>query len=139
MAKAVLRGYIAYKLSETSREALLERFPAAYARAICSHITYRFDVPQETPLPPVPKSVLVIGCANDQRGVQALVVSVDGAEERPQPLAGRFHITQSLADGRSAVESNDVIKQGWRRLQEPVAVQVEPVWIAFEVRRQIGR
>jgi hypothetical protein len=57
--------------------------------------------------------------------VQAMVVEIGGSSRRPD--GGTYHITWSLAEGRKARESNDVIRdKGWSRWDEAVEVTVEP-------------
>jgi hypothetical protein len=51
----------------------------------------------------------VVGVADDGAGVQALVVEIGGTTRRPDGSA--YHITWSLARGRRAAESNDVIRE----------------------------
>ena len=53
-----------------------------------------------------------MGVADDGAGVQALVVEIGGTTRRPD--GATYHIAWSLAPGREAVESNDVIRErGW--------------------------
>jgi hypothetical protein len=57
--------------------------------------------------------------------VEALVVSVDGSVDRPD--GSIFHITWSLGDGRSAKESNDVLRErGWKEWDHPVPLTLTP-------------
>jgi hypothetical protein len=42
---------------------------------------------------------------------QALMVEIGGANCRPD--GSTYHVTWSLANGREAVESNDVLRRGW--------------------------
>lgn len=113
-----------WKVDRAQRDDLLARFPPRYARPVADHVTLRANVPSGTPLPP-PARCRIVGDADDGTGVQAMVVEIDGTSDRPG--GGTFHITWSLAAGRRARESNDVIAAyGWRRHAEPVAVKVEP-------------
>ena len=76
---------------------------------------------------PLPEAAVgeIIGRADDGEGVEALVVSIDGSTDRPG--GGTYHITWSLAEGREARESNDVIdKEGWADLDLPVPVTLHP-------------
>jgi hypothetical protein len=115
---------VGWKLDPAQREALLARFPARYARPIADHVTLRANVPASTPLPGA-VSARIVGHADDGSGVQAMVVEIDGTTDRPG--GGTFHITWSLADGRKAKESNDVIAaRGWERHAEAVHVKLEP-------------
>jgi hypothetical protein len=72
------------------------------------HITEKFGVRESDGLPPN-KSVKVVGHAVDEKGVEALVVSVDGqttrADKRP------YHLTRSLGEGRKASESMATVEK----------------------------
>ncbi len=123
------KGYLAYKLTDASRAAVLQKYPEHYEHIVCSHITYQFDVPEGTKeLPPQPESVVVVAEVDDGRGVQALVAEVNGDTHRPH--GGTFHITESLGPGRKAVESNDLVdnEENWQPV-EPLSLEVVPAWI----------
>ena len=65
----------------------------------------------DAPLPPEADGEIV-GRADDGSGVEAMVVRLGGTTDRPD--GSTYHITWSLADGRRAKESNDVIAaRGW--------------------------
>lgn len=114
---------IGWKLDPAKREALLATLPAQYGQVVADHVTLRSRVEADTP-PPPPVRCRIIGAADDGQGVQAMVVEIDGQTDRPG--GGTFHITWSLAEGRRAVESNDVIAEhGWSLL-EPQDVQLTP-------------
>jgi hypothetical protein len=67
----------------------------------------------------------VVGRTDDERGVEAMVVAIDGTTDRPD--GSTYHITWSLADGRRARESNDVIRErGWQELDQPIPVTLQP-------------
>lgn len=77
------------------------------------HITVEFGIPNDSPLPPKPNNVQVIGVASDEKA-QALVVSVDGKTERPD---GRlFHVTVSTADNVKPFYSNRLLESGYTPL-----------------------
>jgi hypothetical protein len=104
--------YVAgWLLAEEDREPLLTVFPPAYPQVVAHHVTLRAGVPPDTP-PSKAEGGTVIGLADDGAGVQALVVEIEGSTRRPD--GSTWHITWSLAPGRKAVESNDVIRtHGW--------------------------
>lgn len=110
---------IGWRLDPDGRADLLVRFPPRYPRLIADHVTFgRTD----KPLPPMPpaQSAAVIGHAHDGAGVEALVVEIAGTSARWD--GGTYHVTWSLADGREARESNDVIARlGW----SPVSGRLE--------------
>ena len=113
-----------WKLQREDRAVLLARFPARYRRTVADHVTLRFGTDNDTPLPTAHRGE-VIGEANDGAGVQALVVRIGGTTERGD--GSHFHITWSLADGRQARESNDVIRDhGWRAIDPPIPIRLEP-------------
>lgn len=102
---------IGWLVEEDQRPALLDRFRPVYAKTIAHHVTLKSGVPENEPPPPDVRCEIV-GEADDGKGVQALVVEIDGTTDRPD--GSTYHITWSLADGRKAKESNDVIRDhGW--------------------------
>jgi hypothetical protein len=115
--------FVGWALEREERKALLERFPPRYPEAVADHVTLKFGdraakLPTET-------SGEIVGQADDGQGVQAMVVLIGGTTERPD--GSTYHITWSLAPGRQAKESNDVIREcGWKPLPEPVAIVLEP-------------
>lgn len=118
------RPIAGWKLDAEDREALLARFPARYARTVADHVTLRFGTDAATPLPVATRGEIV-GEADDGQGVQALVVRIGGTTERGD--GSRFHITWSLAEGRAAKESNEVIAaHGWRAIAPSVPVRLTP-------------
>ncbi|WP_309093027.1 hypothetical protein [Phenylobacterium sp.] len=115
--------FIGWALDPGEREALLARFPPRYANAVADHVTLAFKPTR--PKLPTETAGEIVGESDDGRGVQAMVVRIGGTTDRPD--GSTYHITWSLADGRRAKESNDVIRaHGWRPLPEPVQVQLEP-------------
>lgn len=110
-------------LDAATRAELLRRFPPRYANPIAHHVTAKPSPPPGERPPSV--TCRVVGRADDGAGVEAMVVEMDGATDRPDGCT--YHITWSLEAGRKARESNDVIRNhGWSRLPEPVPVPVAP-------------
>lgn len=114
--------YSGWLVDPHARSALLARFPPRYARVVAHHVTLKFG--DEAAQAPTETIGEIVGEADDGKGVQALVVAIGGSPARPD--GGVFHITWSLAEGREARESNDVIAQGWTRLAASVAVRLIP-------------
>ena len=115
--------FIGWALDRMEREELLARFPPRYATPIADHVTLAFK-PTHSKLP-TETGGEIIGEADDGRGVQAMVVRIGGTTDRPD--GSTYHITWSLAEGRRAVESNDVIRaHGWRPLAAVVPIRLEP-------------
>ncbi|MGF7176487.1 hypothetical protein [Azospirillum doebereinerae] len=120
-------GYTGWELPGDERAKLLELFPQRYERLVAHHVTLDFGVPPGHPLPDATEGE-VIGTVDDESGVQALIVAIDGNTERPD--GSTTHITWSLADGRQPVESNLAIQEfGWRPA-EPVAIRLVPRFFA---------
>lgn len=115
---------IGWKLDSDQRHALLRRLAPKYSRAIADHVTLKPHVAADAPLPP-PCRAEIVGRSDDRRGVEAMVVRVDGSTERPD--GGTYHITWSLSPGRKARESNDAIaRNGWEAVDPPIPVRLEP-------------
>lgn len=111
-----------WRLDEDQRERLLALFPPRYPDTVADHVT----LGRGQPLPQAAKAQ-IIGRADDEAGVEALVVKVDGTEVRPDGKV--FHITWSLdrSKGREARDSNDVIaERGWSRLEAPFELDLTP-------------
>jgi hypothetical protein len=116
-------GFVGWALDRVEREALLERFPPRYARTIADHVTLKFGGGAAEP--PAETAGAIVGVADDGRGVQAMVVQIGGGTDRPD--GATFHVTWSLAEGREAKESNDVIARfGWRAFAVPVPLTLQP-------------
>jgi hypothetical protein len=117
-------GIIGWKVDRSERPALLRDFPPVYRDVVADHVTLDAHAGPGARLPGE-KSGRIVGMADDGRGVQALVVAIDGTTDRPG--GGTYHITWSLDRGRRPVESNHVLaRQGWRRLSEPRDVSLHP-------------
>lgn len=114
---------IGWRLDAEDREALLARLPPAYPRVVANHVTLNMDARPGERAPDV-RLVAVVGMADDGKGVQALVVKLDGTTDRPD--GSTYHITWSLLPGRRAVESNAVIAEhGWVDLP-PIPIRLSP-------------
>jgi hypothetical protein len=114
---------IGWLLAADDRAKLLEQFPPRFEKTVAHHVTLKTDAEQD-PLPLEVKAHIV-GRADDEKGVEAMVVTIDGTTDRPD--GSTYHITWSLADGRRARESNDVLKErGWEELDHPIPIKLEP-------------
>jgi hypothetical protein len=114
---------IGWKLDRDERDKLLERFPPRYANPAADHVTLETKA-EKKPLP-MQVEARIVGRTDDGEGVEAMVVTIDGTTDRPD--GSTYHITWSLADGRRARESNDVLKErGWQELDHPLPVAVKP-------------
>jgi hypothetical protein len=113
-----------WKLDPDVRAELLRHFPPRYARAIADHVTLKPE-PGAGALPPAPGEAVIVGRADDGKGVEAMVVRLDGTTDRPD--GSTWHITWSLRPGREAKESNAVIAAtGWVPFEAPVPVTLIP-------------
>jgi hypothetical protein len=114
---------IGWKLDREQRSALLDRFEPHYDEPVADHVTLGVDA-RSKPLPG-PVESAIIGRSDDGKGVQAMVVTIDGTTDRPD--GSTYHITWSLAPGRKAKESNDVIREkGWSPVDPPVPIKLQP-------------
>lgn len=102
-------------LDPDDRARLLAAFPPTYPNIVAHHVTLQSSHGAGDPPLPAAAHGQVVGRADDGAGVEALVVAIAGTTERPS--GGHYHITWSLAEGRRAKESNDVIAaRGWQEL-----------------------
>jgi hypothetical protein len=115
---------IGWKVPRGERERLLARFPPRYANVIADHVTLNVGATPSTPLPHKPDA-RIVGRADDDNSLECLVVEMDGSTDRPD--GSTFHITWSLGHGRTARESNDVLRdRGWQPISVPIRVGLEP-------------
>lgn len=114
---------IGWTLDRNERATLLEEYPPHYGAVVARHVTLASNA-QDRPLP-APVRAAIVGHADDGKGVEALVVAIDGETARPD--GSTFHITWSLGDGRRARDSNDVLKErSWLEFDHPRAVILTP-------------
>ena len=113
---------VGWLLAERDREKLLQQFPPKYENVVAHHVTLKTEAEQE-PLPPEVEAEMV-GRTDDESGVQAMVVAIDGTTNRPD--GSTYHITWSLGEGRRARESNHVLKErGWERFDHPIPISLK--------------
>jgi hypothetical protein len=115
---------IGWLLDEGDRVALLGRFPPIWSDVIAHHVTLASKT--RDPLPTITAGE-VVGHVNDGKGLQALVVSIEGSTGRPD--GSTYHITWSLdrARGREAKESNDVLREcGWEPIPDSIPIRLHP-------------
>ena len=114
---------IGWLLAEDDREKLLQQFPPKFEKTLAHHVTLKSEAERD-PLPNDVKAE-VVGRTDDESGVEAMIVAIDGTTGRPD--GSTYHITWSLGDGRRARESNDVIRErGWQKLDQPIPVKLQP-------------
>ncbi|MBV9882163.1 MAG: hypothetical protein JO276_04065 [Sphingomonadaceae bacterium] len=118
-----MENVLGWKLDPDQRMELLQQFPPTYPNVDADHVTLG-RAPEDAPLP-APAEAEIVGRADDGEGVEAMVVRLGGTTDRPD--GSTFHITWSLAEGREAKESNDVIAaRGWTEFELPMPVTVTP-------------
>jgi hypothetical protein len=116
-------GTIGWKLDRGQRRELLLQFPPRYREPVADHVTLQSSAAGDAPLPQETEGEIV-GRGDDGKGVEALVVSIDGTTDRPD--GSIYHITWSLEPGREAVESNRVLAEGWEAFDLPMPIRLEP-------------
>lgn len=117
---------IGWTLDKGERAGLLARFAPRYANTVAHHVTLATNAGHRSL--PSPVSAAIVGRADDGRGVEAMVVTIDGETARPD--GSTFHVTWSLGDGRRARESNDVLKEyGWTGFDHPIPITLTPARI----------
>jgi hypothetical protein len=115
---------IGWLLAQDDRAKLLQRFQPKYDKTVAHHVTLSTGATTSTPLPPEVKAQIV-GHIDDDQGVEAMVVAIDGTTDRPD--GSTYHITWSLGSVRRARESNDVLKErGWQEIDPPVSITLKP-------------
>ena len=120
MAKRV----VGWLLHPEDRDRLLTAIPPTYPEVIAHHVTLKAGVSPDSPLPSEAQG-FVMGVADDGAGVQALVRGHHPPAGDPD--GSTWHITWSLAAGRRAVESNEVIRErGWTTSEVRHRVRLEP-------------
>ena len=114
---------IGWTLDGSERVDLLKRYPPRFEKTVAHHVTLATNA-EDRDLPPDVRAAIV-GRTDDDQGVEAMVVAIDGDTARPD--GSTFHITWSLGQGRRARESNDVLKErGWTEFDHPVPVTLTP-------------
>ena len=113
-----------WKLDRAQRAELLQQFPPKYRNVDADHVTLSVRSSRSAPLPEENHGEIV-GRVDDGRGVEAMVVRIDGTTDRPD--GSTYHITWSLEDGRKAQESNDVLRsESWVMFDLPMPVKLAP-------------
>lgn len=128
------KGYIGWKIPDSVRGRLLGLIPAAYPRVFAHHITHRFGVDENEPLPSATKA-LITAVADDGKGCQAIaIVFGDVLEEYvfERPDGNHYHCTWSLSADRKPVDSNKVIMNTpMVAFDNPIEVDIVPTFFPF--------
>lgn len=118
-----MMAYVGWKLPESDRTFLLGKVEPKFEEVIAHHVTLKFGVKKDHPVPDEVNAVVVGEASND--GIQALVVEIDGSVNRPD--GGIYHITWSLdrSKGYAPKHSNDLLQNGWESI-DPLFINLEP-------------
>ena len=116
--------YTGYALTEESRNRLKALYQPKYSDFIGHHVTEQFGVKADAPAPEMPKTIRIVGYADDGYKVEGFLVEVNGTIKRP--TGGWYHLTWSIdrSKGAKPVDTNDVIKQAHDI--EPIELTVVP-------------
>lgn len=127
--KNFISGYLAYELTNQSREELIHKFSPKYSEVICNHVTVKFPAKSTDNLPENPKEAHVIGYADSKDGIEALVVEINGHKQRSDGKL--YHITLSLDRhlGKKPVHSNDLVNKNFDHIS-PIAIHLIPKFIS---------
>jgi hypothetical protein len=99
-----------WMLPDSERARVLGLFPPRYPVVKASHITLSID----DKTIPADAEIVIVGHADDDNGMEALVCTVNGETRRPD--GGLFHLTLSHQGHRAAKEANEVVAQGYARI-----------------------
>ena len=117
--------YTAYVLTDSARQQMLEKYPAAYDYVVAHHITVEFGVSNTHPVPE-PAKVEVVGHVDIADGIEAFVVTVNGKTKRPDGKV--YHITWSIdpKSNHKPVDSNKLIKDNGYDKLVSFEIETEP-------------
>jgi hypothetical protein len=113
--------YSAYQLDSKQRENLLKQIPPRYPKVVADHITVCFGGGHLT-LPKENQKTEIIGMVDDNNGLQALVVQVDGSLIRQD--GSIYHITWSLDPNKKvSPEIDPTAEQTYKPVHSNVLVK----------------
>lgn len=117
--------YSAYVLSDKTRTELEKKYPPRYSKFVGHHVTIEFPVTSDAPTP-LPARVKVLGIKDSGDGLEALVVSVDGEQFRPD--GKRYHVTWSLEPDKYSPKDSNELLSDYRRyvLSLPKYIKTRP-------------
>lgn len=116
-----------WKIDPECRQRLLELVPPRYACVVADHVTRHVRHAPNADAPPPIANARIVGRADDDAGVETLVVAFDGSTARPD--GGTWHITWSLAEGRKSRESNDLLTdKDWEPFEAGPVKLYPAVW-----------
>ncbi len=116
-------SYTGWLLPEIEREKLLAVFPPVYHDVIAHHVTLAMGIIDL----PIASAGTIVGYIDDEKGVQALVVEIDGTTQRWDGYL--YHITWSIdrdTHKRKPVDSMLILRNSvWKQI-EPIVVSLIP-------------
>ena len=134
-------AFTSYKLSDKAVENLSSIIEPKYPDAPSTfHATHKFGTHKDSPIPDA-EQIRIIGVADDNNGIQALVVTIDDRTHNENGF--QYHITWSLDRSKTAesaidkhpdpekrkerpyspMHSNGVIREyGYKALDDPIIV-----------------
>lgn len=114
--------YTAYNLTQESKNLILSKFSPKFSNLVLHHITYKFGVKTGEELPPEVSEIKVVGFAQNEN-IECFVCSLDGETNRPS--GGTYHITFSHSDSASPKDSNELLENGFEKV-EPFSIVAVP-------------
>ena len=114
---------IGWKLDRADRDDLLGRYPPRFTNVVADHVTLASKASRNAPLPQETEA-LIVGQADDGKGVEAMIVAIGGTTDRPDGSV--YHITWSLEDGRRARESNTMLASQKWKMFDPIPIRLRP-------------
>jgi hypothetical protein len=120
LTELLTEGYTAYEVPPKVRQMLSKKFPPKFPEFIGHHITNVFGVRDDGTVPIGKTAHVEVHGYVEEPGLEALVVSVNGKNQRPD--GKQYHITWSLdrSAGKKPVHSNNLIQRGGVQPVEPL-------------------
>ena len=129
--------YTGYELSEESRNKLKKIFPPKYPMFLGHHITEKFGESDPDNIPEQPEKAKVVGYVNDKKGIEGLLVSINGTTNRPD--GSQYHITWSLdnSKGYKPVHTNKIISKAVSI--KPINIEVTPKFFSNSTTQELKK
>lgn len=129
--------YTGYELSSSSRKKLRTLFPPIYPNFLGHHITEKFGETNPDNIPETPTDVKVVGYVNDNKGIEGLLVSIDGSTKRPD--GSMYHITWSLdsSKGYKPAHTNKII--GKAKDVPPINIDASPKFFSGSTQQELKK
>jgi hypothetical protein len=132
MTKAQIKPgvYVGWEISSADRSRLLGIFPPKFSKVIGHHITFQYGTDDQSAMPEL-HNVAVVGYVSDNKGIEGLVIAINGDTTRPD--GSTYHCTWSLDPDKQynekmtykPVVTNLVLKtNGWLKLNTPINISV---------------